>query len=55
MDKPRYSMRKTNYTISFQKYSLSKDNKWKTPKQRGKLHPTKSKKILFFKNKPKRR
>jgi hypothetical protein len=35
-------------TISFQKSSPSKDNKWKTPTHGGKLHPRKSKKIVFF-------
>jgi hypothetical protein len=29
------------YTISFQKSSLTKDNRWKTPTQGGKRHPRK--------------
>jgi hypothetical protein len=36
------------YTISFYKSSPTKDNKWKTPTQGGKLHPRKTKKVIFF-------
>jgi hypothetical protein len=35
------------YTISFHKSSLTKDNRWKTPTQGGKLHPRKRKKVIF--------
>jgi hypothetical protein len=35
------------YTVSFHKSSPSKDNRWKTPTQGGKLHPRKIKKIIF--------
>jgi hypothetical protein len=35
------------YIISFHKYSPTKDNKWKTPTQGEKLHPRKSKKVIF--------
>jgi hypothetical protein len=47
MEKPKYSMTKTKYTISFQESSPSKDNKGKTPTQRWKLHPRKSKKVIL--------
>jgi hypothetical protein len=47
MEKPRYSMTKQIYTISFHKAILTKDNKWKMPTQGGKLHPRKSKKVIF--------
>ena len=33
---------------SFHKSSPTKDNRWKTPTQGGKLHPRKSKKAIFF-------
>jgi hypothetical protein len=46
MEKPRYSMTKPNYTISFHKSSLSKDNKGKPPTQGGKLCSRKSKKVI---------
>jgi hypothetical protein len=36
-----------NYTISLHKSSPTKDNTWKPPTQGGKLHPRKSKKVLF--------
>jgi hypothetical protein len=36
------------YTISFHKSNPIKDNRWKTPTQVGKLHPRKSKKLIFF-------
>jgi hypothetical protein len=42
-------MKNQIYTISLHQYSSSKDNKWRTPTQGGKLHPRKSKKIIFFK------
>jgi hypothetical protein len=35
------------YTISFYKSSPTKDSRWKTPTQGGKLHPRKSKKVIF--------
>jgi hypothetical protein len=35
------------YIIYFHKSSPTEDNRWKTPAQRGKLHPRKSKKIIF--------
>jgi hypothetical protein len=35
------------YTISFHKSSPSKNNKGETPAQGGKLHPRKSKKVIF--------
>jgi hypothetical protein len=35
MEKPRYFMTKPNYTISFHKFSPSKDNKGKTPNEEG--------------------
>jgi hypothetical protein len=34
-------MKKQIYTISFHESSPTKDNRWKTPTQRGKLHPRK--------------
>jgi hypothetical protein len=40
-------MTRTNCTVSFHKTSPTKDNKWKTPTQGGKLHPRKSKKVIF--------
>jgi hypothetical protein len=48
MEKPRYSMEKQIYTISFQKSSPSKDNRWKTPTQGKKLYLRKSKEVIFF-------
>jgi hypothetical protein len=36
------------YTLSFYKYSSSKDNKCTSPTQEGKLYHRKSKKIIFF-------
>jgi hypothetical protein len=48
MKKPRYSMTKPNYTISFQKSRPKKDNRWKIPTQERKVHPRKSKKIILF-------
>jgi hypothetical protein len=47
MEKPRHSMTKQIYTISSHKNSPTKDNRWKTPTEEGKLHPRKSKKIIF--------
>jgi hypothetical protein len=47
MEKPRYSISKLNLHISFHKFSLTKDNRWKTPTQGWKLHPRKSKKVIF--------
>ena len=38
------------HTISFQKSSLSKDNKGNTPAQGWKLHPRKSKKAILQQN-----
>jgi hypothetical protein len=35
------------YKLSFHNSSPSKDNKWKIPTQRGKLHPRKGKKVIF--------
>jgi prolyl oligopeptidase PreP (S9A serine peptidase family) len=35
------------YIISFLKSIPAKDNRWKTPKQVGKLYPRKSKKVIF--------
>ena len=35
-------------TISFNKYSTTKDNKWKTPTQGWTLHLRKSKKVIAF-------
>ena len=34
-------------TVSFHKSSPTKDNRWKTPTQGVKLHPRKSKKVIF--------
>jgi hypothetical protein len=48
MEKPRYSMTKSNLHSISHKSSISKDNRWKTPTQGGKLHPRKSKKEIFF-------
>jgi hypothetical protein len=39
---------KTNLHKIFPKIQPSSDNKWKTPTQGEKLHPRKSKKIIFF-------
>jgi hypothetical protein len=36
------------YTITLYKSSATKDNRWKTPTQRAKLYPIKSKKVIFF-------
>jgi hypothetical protein len=54
MEKPRSSIKKKKrkkqkqiYTISLHKSSPTKDNRWKTPTQGGKLHPRKSKKVIF--------
>jgi hypothetical protein len=41
-------MTKTKYTLSLHKCRCTKDNRWKTPTQGGKLHPRKNKKIIFF-------
>jgi hypothetical protein len=48
MEKPRYSMIEPNCPISLHKSSPTKYNRWKTPTQEGKLHPRKSKKVIFF-------
>jgi hypothetical protein len=45
MEKPRYSMTKPNL---HNKPSPTKDNRWKTPAQGGKLHPRKSKKVIVL-------
>jgi len=37
-----------SYTISFHKFSPTKDNRWKTPTQEWKLHPRKSKEVILF-------
>jgi hypothetical protein len=42
-----FHKQKQIHRISFHTYSFSKDNKWKTPIQGGKLHPRKSMKIIF--------
>jgi hypothetical protein len=48
IEKPRYSTTKPNFhTISLHKSSPTKDNRWKTPTHGGKLHPRKSKNIIF--------
>jgi hypothetical protein len=40
---------RTKFTqLSFHKSSPTKDKRWKTPTQGGKLHPRKSKKVIFF-------
>ena len=39
--------------MSFHKSSPTKDNKWKTPTQGGRLHPRKSKKVIFYQQNPK--
>jgi hypothetical protein len=38
---------KTKFTQSFHEFNTSKDNKGKTPTQRWKLHPRKSKKVIL--------
>jgi hypothetical protein len=48
MKKLRYSMSKPNPHNIFHKSSPTKDNRWKTPAQGGKLHPRKSKKVIIF-------
>ena len=35
------------YTISFHKYSPTKDNRWKTPTEGVKPYPRRSKKVIF--------
>ena len=40
--------KKQIYTVSLHKFSPSKDKRWKATTQGGKLHPRKSKKIIFF-------
>jgi hypothetical protein len=47
MEKPKYSMTKPNSHNIFDDSSPSKDNKGKIPIQRWKLHPRKSKKVIF--------
>jgi hypothetical protein len=47
MEKPRYSMTKPNLHNIFHKSSPSKDNKRKTPKQKGKICSRKSKKVIL--------
>jgi hypothetical protein len=47
MNKLKYSMRKPNYTISLHRSNPTKDNRWKKPAQGGKIHPRKSKKVIF--------
>jgi len=42
------------FTISSHKYSSTKNNRWKTPTQRGKLHPSKSNKLIVFQLTPKK-
>jgi hypothetical protein len=44
---------KTIYILFFHKASSTKDNRWKTPTQGGKLHPRKSKKVIFQKTQKK--
>jgi len=51
MEKPRYSLKKPIKTISFHQLSPKQDNRRKTPKQEGKLHPSKA--INQSYNKPK--
>jgi hypothetical protein len=41
-------LQKQIYTICFYEPSPTKDNKWKTPTQGGKLYPRNRKKIIFF-------
>jgi hypothetical protein len=50
MEKPRYSRKKNEiYIVSFHISSPTKDNRWKNhPAQEGKLHPRKSKKVIFI-------
>jgi hypothetical protein len=36
-----------NYTVSLHKSSPTKNSRWKTPPQGGKLHPRKRKKLIF--------
>jgi hypothetical protein len=46
-EKPRYSMTKPNLHDIIPQIQPFKDNNGKTPTQGGKLHPRKSKKIIF--------
>jgi hypothetical protein len=48
VEKPRYSMTKTNLPNIFPQIQPFKDNKWTTPTQGEKLHTRKSKKIILF-------
>ena len=41
------------YTVSFHKSTPTNDNRQKTEKQGGKLHPRKSKKVIFLSTNPK--
>jgi hypothetical protein len=54
MEKQRYSMKIQIYTISFYQSSPTKDNRYKTSTQGGKIHPRKSKKLIFFQQTPKK-
>jgi hypothetical protein len=47
MEKPKYSMRKTNSHNTFHESSPSKDNNRKTPTQEQKIGPRKSKKVIL--------
>jgi hypothetical protein len=46
-------MTKQIYTVSFHKYSHTKDNKWKTPTQVGKLHRRKKQESSLLSTNPK--
>jgi hypothetical protein len=54
MENPRYYITKPNLHIIFDNPSPTKDNKWKTPTQGGKLYPRISKKVIFFQQTPKK-
>jgi hypothetical protein len=49
-----FHKKKKIYTISFHKSSPTKDNRWKVPTHGGKLHPRKSKIVIFHQTQKKK-
>jgi hypothetical protein len=48
MEKPRYSMTKSNLHNIFPQIQPYKDNRWKALTQGGNVHPRKSKKVISY-------
>ena len=48
MEKPRYSMTKPNLHNIFLQIQPTKNNRWKTAQQGGKLYTRKRKKVIFY-------